>query len=645
MNALIDITLFLAAMAWLIVLPGMAVLRAIFPWERNPVRHLAYAIVVGIALLDALMIIAQTVLKLPLSPSVVATIPIIPLVVAAIIRRRSAETAATLSAPHRRIAVAAIGLFALVVAIKTPFVARTAFPTATDMGHHLYWVNAIVTTQSIVPYTKRTLINSDDGVTLSDPRPIADFIIGEHLPLAAILLLTGVDITHVTPVLFLFILELLSVVAVALLAADIARHLYTTRYAAEGAFLSALFIGGAIYAISGAQTKFVTGGVIGNIFGIVCIPLIMGAFFRALTEQNDQRGGRWAALGMALSVLLAYTHHLSTFLLIYALAGVSAMIGVLALRHHTLRPLLHTLWRRGTHRGVIGVLVAIILLLILHRVAYLSPDVVASATGAPSKATRTGVSLVQLWASVGALRATLGVFGAVVALIIAVRRPRATIAGALVFGWVAIMMAAALIPQALGINIISTRVANYATIPLTVAAAVALTWIVYRAVHLPRYAIPAVTLLFATLVMDGFADNAAALRRAAGANAPAALQTYAAARYIAQHAPAHAWTLKDHNYLTADTWMKLFFVRDYSYPLSRSYFRRYQNSPNRERCTLLMIDNPDSPFAKDCFRALSVQYVVVHPERDARTFDALPEFRRIFDSATATVFVRINTSL
>ena len=69
-------------------------------------------------------------------------------------------------------------------------------------------------------------------------------------------------------------------------------------------------------------------------------------------------------------------------------------------------------------------------------------------------------------------------------------------------------------------------------------------------------------------------------------------QTYQASEYLSQRALSEEQLLKDHIYLAGDTWIKLFFMLDYRYPLSRSYLRRYNDPVKpRETCSQCQISS------------------------------------------------------
>jgi hypothetical protein len=167
-------------------------------------------------------------------------------------------------------------------------------------------------------YQERKVIDQPDNIQLSQPEPIADFIIGEHLPFAALALLTGSNFFSAFPVVFLFLINILSLLTLVVLAYRIVatsqlHQLIRPQFVA----LSVLFLCGPLYTLASPQEKFVSGGVIGNVMGNLLIPLILLLFLRAFQEKDS----RLLGLGFLFAFTLAYTHHLSALMLLFILGG------------------------------------------------------------------------------------------------------------------------------------------------------------------------------------------------------------------------------------------------------------------------------------------------------------------------------------
>ena len=117
------------------------------------------------------------------------------------------------------------------------------------------------------------------------------------------------------------------------------------------------------------------------------------------------------------------------------------------------------------------------------------------------------------------------------------------------------------------------------------------------------------------------------------------MQTYLASMYLAANTNNDEMILKDHKFLEGDTWMKLFFMRGYKYPLSRTYDRRYEDTINkRETCTRDMILKPNSEIGQKCFRETNTKYIVLRKGHDEAIFKKSTEFQQIYSSKTVTVF-------
>lgn len=86
--------------------------------------------------------------------------------------------------------------------------------------------------------------------------------------------------------------------------------------------------------------------------------------------------------------------------------------------------------------------------------------------------------------------------------------------------------------------------------------------------------------------------------------------------------------------------MKLFFLRGYTYPLSRGFFKRYEDNPNREQCTLLMISVPNTARGEKCYTETGTNYVVVNPKFDITPFEKSARFNRIYASESIHIYQR-----
>ena len=216
-------------------------------------------------------------------------------------------------------------LLVITVLIKTIYLSHAILPTATDLGHHMYWSKVIAESGTLPTYEKSDIVTDINGnYQIASPEPIADFIIGEHLPFAAIYLFTGIDFLSAFPILFLLFINLMSTLALVVLAQSFAQDLkghflHSRLFTRENIALATLFFFGPLYTLASPQAKFVSGGVVGNTLGNFFMPVIFYAFYRALSEKRSD----FLALGMLLTFSLAYIHHLSTLMTLFVLIGVA----------------------------------------------------------------------------------------------------------------------------------------------------------------------------------------------------------------------------------------------------------------------------------------------------------------------------------
>ncbi len=540
----------------------------------------------------------------------------------------------------------------LMLFVKGFYLMNTIFPTSTDLGHHMFWVQKIMTTGELPVYEKVIVESDAPDMAATSPasfagvQSIPDFIIGEHLIFAGIGLLSASDVVSAFPSLVLFLVHLITIFLMVLLAL---RIFSGTRYAQSAALWTFLFIG-PLYAISGAQAKFVSGGVVGNIIGNMLIVAALYVLYRSLTHSCISRARSFLMFFFLLLFALIYTHHLSLFILGYVLVF-SIVLYVL---RHALR-LRETLLQWGRLLFCAPVLVFLALgvtcLIAIHTPSYLNVETVSSATGTPEKSTRVGLPFAQVADMSGSLRFFLGALGALVlgGALIGVRKlPGIPLyALCILLGWVVGIFFMSVAPGLLGVNILSTRIAAYIIFPLALTAGFLCAWLI--ALVQSRYhplALHVILFLVIVALAHGMRDNSQSL--VSEPKTQDAVQTFHAADYLGSTLPRaddSVWSLKDHNYIVADTWMKVIFARyspqtDYSNPLSRGFFARYESKPRREHCTLTMISDPGSPLAKTCFDNLSVSTVTVHTTQDSGQFDVLDDFVKVYENDVVTTYWR-----
>ncbi|NTW14883.1 MAG: hypothetical protein HGA38_00765 [Candidatus Moranbacteria bacterium] len=651
-NTLMDYLLFVIT-TLSIPAAGYALLRGIFGRSdgSSPLERLVFSFALGIGSLDVSMMFLSRISVPTNASTMIAAMASLP--VAVLLTRLAYERIlhtgnarkdprATMPSFRGRESALFALLLALTVFLKTFFLVSAGLPTATDLGHHMYWSKVIAETGELPRYEKITIEDAGEGRTkLTDPQPISDFIIGEHLPFAAIAILSGASFLSAFPVSFLLLVNLLSVCAVFLVATRFAEHLsLPERFSPARIGLGALLFAGPLFSIASPEAKFVSGGVVGNLFGDFLIPLALLAFLRAFAESSP----RLLGLGILLSFTLAYTHHLSVLILAISLA--ITLLLLITTRRRKIRDLGRRMFRLLLSPfAILTIVFAGLFFLFVMKPTYIENNAVTTAIGTATKATRTGLTFAEASGSTGASRMAIGL--AALLAIVASTGSRKSDAFAFLAGWAGALLIATLHPGWMKLDIPSDRVGNYLSFPFSVLAGTALAGFpaILRSDRLRTF-LPGQLFLFASLVLFSFAaweglqDNQASLPTSA--KAQDTLETFASAEYLAARSLPSDVFLKDHNYITADSWMKIFFMRDYAYPLSRAYFKRYEDEAKpREQCTLRMVSTPNLPEGRACFEDLGVNLVAVNPAYDAEQFERSSDFSRIYSSTAVQVYERI----
>lgn len=525
-------------------------------------------------------------------------------------------------------------LLFLTIFIKTAYLKNSIFPTSTDLGHHMYWSKSISETGKIPAYQESDIIKVDGNYQVSQPEKIADFIIGEHLIFSAINLVSGINFISYFPSLILFLIHIGGILAIFVLT----LRLFEDYAFGKNAAIFSLLLIGPIYAISSSQAKFVSGGVIGNTIGNLLIPFVIYFLFRSLKEQN--------ATLVSLSIFsifgLAYTHHLSTFIFIFVFIFTLAIFVSL----NTRSALLHfKKWLKLmlSPQIIILLFASLFFFLIIYTPSYVNTKAVGTAVGGPSKETRAGLTFTQLKTTAGEARMVLGIVGIIILLAF---KKRNGYESAFVLGWCISIMIMSLKPQWLFLDLPSTRIANYASLPLAISGSFALAFVIDKLknsenkyflntrIHYALY------MMFAAFILSsGFYDNSQSIN--AQSNFEKAVQTFSASKYLASKVNADDKILKDHNYLTADSWIKIYFNRDYNFPFSRGYFKRYEDvTKPREMCTLWMISEPNTPDGKKCFEDLGINFLMVNPQFDSAQFEKSNNFWQIYSGEEVNIYYR-----
>jgi len=523
--------------------------------------------------------------------------------------------------------------------IKTAYLTGTVAPTATDMGHHTYWAKVI----------------ADNG-KLTDYENMPDFIIGEHIVISEIHLISGESFFSAFPVNFLLFLNILGILTVFILTLRIFENKFV-------AIFTLLFLG-VLFAVTSPQAKFVSGGVVGNIIGNYFMPMIFYFFYRAFEFLKDSdiikgetkqfqsnQTKKFLALGIFTTFGLFYTHHLTAFIFLFIFLFLVIFFTVI--NYKDLTYLSKKIWKIIWSPQVISVLaLGLFFFFFIFIPNYIKDNAVKIAVGHPSKSTRDGLSFTNLKSSIGEARLALGLLGL---MLLALSYKRKNFGYAIISSWAIMLFIMSSQPQLLLINLPSSRIGNYLSYPLSILSAYGLVAIFkpnmfnFKMTNanshfsnlISKKTLSATFIIILIFVfINGLADSAQAFKKSP--DFTPMVQTFSASKYLAQNTQKSDIILKDHNYIaSSDTWIKLFFMRGYKYPLSRSYFKRYKNKTKLEKkCNLLMISSPDSSDAKKCFANTQVNVIMVNPLFDSAQFKKLNNFNKIYTTSGIAVFYK-----
>ncbi|MBU2028345.1 DUF1616 domain-containing protein [Patescibacteria group bacterium] len=504
--------------------------------------------------------------------------------------------------------------------IKTAFLSQAVLPTATDMGHHMYWTQWITENQ-----------------TLPDYGGLPDFIIGEHVIFAIISLISGLNFFSAFPVLLLYLVNIFSLLTIFILVLRIFQK--------KQIALLVLFLLGTLFAIASPQTKFVSGGVIGNLLGNLFIPTAFYFFFRfselLFTENQKKLARTFLVLALVSIFGLFYTHHLTAFLFLFVFS--LALLAFLLVNYKKAKEILiASLQALFSHQVFPVILFGLVFFLFILTPNYFSLSATQTAVGAAVKATRTGLDLNNIRSAVGESRLALGAVGFLL-LLLALRKNKQNFGYVLISAWALMLYIMSSYPKLLFINLPSSRIGNYLTYPLAILSAYALFQIFQKLKNQLPANLAKITLglILIFVLREGISDSVQAFK--IKNESSELIQTFDSSAYVAANLSEKDMVLKDHNYLTGDAWIKLFFMRDYKFPLSRGYFQRYEDPTNpRETCTLEMISNPGGTTAQKCFSETGVDFIMVNPTYDSGQFHRLNNFDQVYVNSDIVVFYKNN---
>lgn len=507
-------------------------------------------------------------------------------------------------------------LLFLTIFIKTAYLSGNIVPSSTDMGHHMYWAKWMAENNALPAY---------EGMP--------DFIIGEHIIFGIIGILSGASFFSAFPPVILCLINIFSLLAVFILVLRIFKN--------KNIAILLLFFLGVLYAVSSPQTKFVSGGVVGNILGNFLMPLSFYFYYRAfasLGEKIELSNSVNAKTSLAVAVFLTaglfYTHHLTAFIFLFVFVLLTILFFLLNFRE--VKNIFKNAVKIIFSPQVISVLIlCIIFFFFIFTPNYAQKSAVDTAIGSPIKETRVGLSLDNIRGTVGEARIALGIFGLV---LLAVDYKRKNFGYAIIISWAVMLWIMSAKPQWLFIDLPSSRIGNYLTYPLAILASYGF-YAVFANYSRNFLVKSGFVIVFVFALTSGISELQPAFNNKN--NAGDIAQTFHSASYVAKNSTSNDVVMKDHNYITGDAWMKLFFGRGYKYPLSRGYFKRYEDITNpRENCTLAMISNPGRPEAEKCFSETGTNYVMVNPLYDSAQFKKLANFNEVYTSDNIAIFFK-----
>ncbi len=531
-------------------------------------------------------------------------------------------------------------LFALAIFLRAIYIGDGIVPKSTDLGHHMYWANYIVTNHTLPVYDEK-------------------FIIGEHLPFAAISVLSKIFVVSSMPTITLFLFNIMTLLAVFLLIYSLAKNILPLfNFLAKKTFpydiaLWGLLTIGIFYPLTAPQAKFVSGGVIGNVIGNLLIVVVIYSFLKTIQSKSRQM----ATIFFITLFTIIYTHHLSTLILAYSL--ISILLGFILLTlffvRFNLKKFFVYFWQYLklfiNWQTALIIVVGIISLFILRTPSYLNPKAIDTAVGTPTKVTRVGISLPGIIDRIGAWRVLMaGIFSGFILLFLGkfiIKKQSLkkiislAVSLAILIAWAKIIFLMSWKPAWLKIDIPSGRIITYLTYPLAIMSAFGI-GIFFSALKnkVNKNFLAFLFVFFLGIgFISGLAQDIAENIRSSKDISKEVMQTYLGSNYLAQNSQSSEQILKDHIHLSGDTWMKTFFMRGYKYPLSRTYSRRYEDKYNKhETCTRDMIAKPNSEIGKKCFQETGVKYIFLKPSYDDDLFLRSDNFQEIYRSDSVVIF-------
>lgn len=525
----------------------------------------------------------------------------------------------------------------LSIFLRSAYLQNNLPSSSTDLGHHMYWSKLFAKTGKVQNYTQSEIVLKNGTYQIDAPKPISDFVIGEHLIFTAISLISGTSFISAFPVSVLLLVNIFGLLAIFILS----LRLFEDSAQNKNVAIFGLLFCGALFVIDPPQAKFVGGGVIGNILGNLLIPLTFYFYIRFLREKKTA----FLFFALFFSMGLFYTHHLSA--LIFLLTFVE-FVGLSFL--FNFKEISSTLFdRKKLLRSPLLIsflLFALIFVFGIYTPTYLTNSAVNTVVGAVKKIEHTGLSMFQFRDVLGEARFALGSLGLFLFLAL-LRKSISRYSFLLMLSWISVITIISLAPSLTRLSIPSGRVANYDVYPFAILGAFAFVSIFNRKDFRSSFFIPfgqklifgAFFVTFIFISLDGFSNITTYL--AGNDSAKKTLQTFKTSTYLVNKMEKADLLASDHVYLFADSWVKLFFMRDYYFPSYRANFERYENGVDKnEFCTRDMISNPGGEFGKKCFSDLNTNFVMVDKEMDSAQFRKLDNFWQVYSNDKINVYYR-----
>lgn len=519
----------------------------------------------------------------------------------------------------------------LALLFRVLFVIPQSIPYSTDLGHHMYWVEKIVETQKLPAYQKEDISQSNGIYYIKTSIPISDFIIGEHVVLAGIKILSRAEITSLFSIIVLFILNIMAILTVYIITL---RIFETETNKFNIAILSFFFIA-VLYCLDPPQMKYVTGGVIGNTISNFLI--LMTTTLTLISIKKKE------IIYLVLAILsffgLFYIHHLST--LLFGLIILFSFIFLIIANLFELRKFFTgLLFIFKSPFFYISLGIFIFFILFIKTPSYIANSAIDTVIGEPTSAEHLGLSFSQLKYQLGEPRIIFGLFGLFILLLS--KKLRKNEGVILLFGWTVPLIILTLFPTIVKISIPSGRIANYLIFPFSILTSYTLIWTfekIKNQHHLSSALKYLAIIFFISIIIHNGIYNNVSQMLTYGKNYQKILSVFNASTYLDNNIPSDENIVHDHINILGDSWIKVHLMKDYNYPFYRANLFRYDRiSDKQENCTLDIISNPDSENSLKCLEDLKITTILVNKFTDSQLFKKSKKFSQIYSDQFNNIY-------